>query len=56
MYASRQVAVKGSHNEIPMVINDHVMREIQSFQTLERDFFIESYSGPAGTGPRWSRR
>ena len=43
MSASRQVAVKGDHNEIPMVINSHVMREIQSFQGLERDFFIESY-------------
>ncbi len=43
MYASRHVAVKGSHNEIPMVINDHVLREIQSFQTIERDFFLESY-------------
>ena len=43
MYASRQVSVKGSYNEIPMVINDHVKREIQSFQTVERDFFIESY-------------
>ena len=43
MYASRQIAVKGSHNEIPLVVNDHVMREIQSFQTVERDFFIESY-------------
>ncbi len=43
MYASRQVAVKGSHNAIPMVVNDHVQREIQSFQTLERDFFIEAY-------------
>jgi len=43
MSAGRQVAVKGSHNEIPMVVNDHVMREIQSFQTLERDFFLDSY-------------
>ncbi len=43
MSASRQVAVKGSHDAIPMVINDHVMREIQSFQTIERDFFLESY-------------
>jgi membrane-bound lytic murein transglycosylase D len=43
MSASRQVAVKGSHNEIPMVVNDHVTREIQSFQTFERDFFLESY-------------
>jgi membrane-bound lytic murein transglycosylase D len=43
MYASRQVAVKGSHNAIPMTVNAHVEREIQSFQTLERDFFLESY-------------
>jgi membrane-bound lytic murein transglycosylase D len=43
LYASRNVAVKGTHDAIPMTINDHVMREIQSFQTTERDFFIESY-------------
>jgi membrane-bound lytic murein transglycosylase D len=43
MYASRHVSVKGSYNEIPLVLNDHVMREIRSFQTLERDFFLESY-------------
>jgi membrane-bound lytic murein transglycosylase D len=43
MYASRQVAVKGNHNAIPLVVNDHVQREIQSFQTDERDFFLESY-------------
>jgi membrane-bound lytic murein transglycosylase D len=43
LYASRQVAVKGNHNAIPMTMNDHVMREIQSFQTVERDFFLESY-------------
>ncbi len=41
--ASQQVAVKGNHDAIPMVINDHVMREIQSFQTVERDFFLEAY-------------
>lgn len=43
MHASRNISVKGSHNEIPLVINDHVRREIQSFQTVERDFFLESY-------------
>ena len=43
MYASRHVAVKGNHHEIPMTVNDHVNREIQSFQTTERDFFMESY-------------
>jgi membrane-bound lytic murein transglycosylase D len=43
LYASRQTTVKGNYNAIPMVVNDHVQREIQSFQTLERDFFLESY-------------
>jgi membrane-bound lytic murein transglycosylase D len=43
MYASRQTTVKGSYNAIPLVVNDHVKREIQSFQTVERDFFMESY-------------
>jgi membrane-bound lytic murein transglycosylase D len=43
MYASRHVAVKGNHREIPMTVNDHVEREIQLFQTTERDFFMESY-------------
>jgi membrane-bound lytic murein transglycosylase D len=43
LYASRITTVKGSHNAIPMTMNDHVMREIQSFQTQERDFFLESY-------------
>lgn len=43
MYASRHLTVKGSHKEIPLVVNDHVRREIQLFQNLERDFFLESY-------------
>jgi membrane-bound lytic murein transglycosylase D len=43
LYASRQVAVKGNHDAIPTVMNAHVQREIQSFQTVERDFFLESY-------------
>jgi len=43
MYASQQTTVKGSYNAIPMVVNDHVKREILSFQTVERDFFLESY-------------
>jgi membrane-bound lytic murein transglycosylase D len=43
MYASRKTTTTGTSSEIPMVINDHVQREIQSFQTIERDFFIDSY-------------
>lgn len=41
--ASRRTAVKGTSDEIPVIINDYVQREIQSFQNQERDFFIESY-------------
>ncbi len=43
MYAAQHVAVKGNHHEIPMTVNNHVEHEIQSFQTMERDFFIDSY-------------
>ncbi len=43
MYASRQTAAIGTSAAIPMIINSHVEREIRSFQTTERDFFLESY-------------
>ena len=43
VYASRQTVARGNSAEIPMVINSHVEREIQSFQGMERDFFVESY-------------
>jgi membrane-bound lytic murein transglycosylase D len=43
MHASRHVSAKGNHNAIPLIINDHVQREIRSFQTVEREFFLESY-------------
>jgi membrane-bound lytic murein transglycosylase D len=43
MYAARQTSVSGTSAAIPMVLNDHVEREIRSFQTMERDFFLESY-------------
>ncbi len=43
MYASRKMAAAGTSEEIPRTMNDHVEREIQSFQTQERDFFLESY-------------
>jgi membrane-bound lytic murein transglycosylase D len=35
--------VNGKHKEIPVVVNRHVENEIKLFQTLERDFFLESY-------------
>ncbi len=43
MYASRKMAAAGTSDEIPKTMNDHVEREIQSFQTQEREFFLESY-------------
>ncbi len=42
MYASRKMAATGTSDEIPRTMNAHVEREIQSFQTQERDFFLES--------------
>ena len=44
IYASRNIVVNGSHNEIPRVMNKHVQAEIKRFTIgSERDFFIESY-------------
>jgi membrane-bound lytic murein transglycosylase D len=44
IYASRNIVVNGSHNEIPRVMNKHVQTEIDRFTNgNEREFFIESY-------------
>ena len=44
IYASRNIVVNGSHNEIPRVMNKHVQAEIDHFtKGNEREFFIESY-------------
>jgi membrane-bound lytic murein transglycosylase D len=43
IYTSRLTTVNGLNKEIPLVINEHVEREIKLFQTQERDFFLESY-------------
>ena len=44
IYASRFNGVKGNHNEIPLIMNDHVQAEIKRFQAKERKFFVESYA------------
>jgi len=44
IYASRFDGVRGNHNEIPLIMNDHVQAEIKRFQGNERDFFLESYA------------
>jgi membrane-bound lytic murein transglycosylase D len=44
IYASRNIVVNGSHNEIPRVMNKHVQAEIDRFTIgNERMFFIDSY-------------
>ena len=43
IYASRYTAVNGNHKAIPLTMNEHVEYEIKQFQTVERDFFINSY-------------
>ncbi len=42
IYASRQVVVAGSHNEIPITLNDHVQYEIKRLTGPEKRFFINS--------------
>ncbi|MGZ6201733.1 MAG: transglycosylase SLT domain-containing protein [Thermodesulfobacteriota bacterium] len=43
IYASRYTAVNGDHRAIPLTMNERVKYEIKQFQTVERDFFINSY-------------
>ena len=43
IYSSRQTVTTGKRSEIPLVMNADVEKEIRSFQSFERDFFISSY-------------
>ena len=43
IYTSMQTATSGSRSEIPHILNADVEKEIRQFQTVERDFFIQSY-------------
>ena len=44
IYASRQTVTIGTHEEIPVIINSYVQREIDSFTIgKEKDFFRQSY-------------
>lgn len=42
IYASRQIVVNGHHNEIPIILNQHVKNEIKRLTGPERKFFIQS--------------
>jgi len=44
IYASRQHVVNGTHREIPLTMNEHVKREIDSFLGIEREHFLEAFS------------
>jgi membrane-bound lytic murein transglycosylase D len=41
--ASRHTVAKGNQSEIPLVMNADIEKEIRSFQTVERGFFLRSY-------------
>ncbi|ETR73541.1 MAG: Lytic transglycosylase catalytic [Candidatus Magnetoglobus multicellularis str. Araruama] len=43
IYASRNIVVNGTHEAIPIVLNDYVKREIKRFTGVERSFFQASY-------------
>lgn len=42
IYASRNIAVRGTHNAIPITINKAVQKEIDIFTKKDRRFFIQS--------------
>jgi membrane-bound lytic murein transglycosylase D len=43
VYASRYTVATGIGKAIPLAMNKYVMREIESFKTRERDFFMNAY-------------
>ena len=43
IYSSKQPVTTGKRSEIPIVMNADVEKEIRSFQSFERDFFIAAY-------------
>lgn len=43
IYSGMQTTAKGKRGEIPIIINADVEKEIRSFQTGERNFFVSSY-------------
>ncbi|MCP4023926.1 MAG: LysM peptidoglycan-binding domain-containing protein [Desulfobacteraceae bacterium] len=42
IYASRQTVVTGQYNEIPIILNNHVQKEIKRLTGPEKRFFTES--------------
>jgi membrane-bound lytic murein transglycosylase D len=44
VYASRFTTAAGDHNAIPLTMNDHVRKELESFQGREKEFFLNAYA------------
>jgi len=42
IYASRQIVTNGQHNEIPIILNKYVKKEIKRLTGPERNFFVQS--------------
>ncbi len=47
IYSSKQTKTVGQRSEIPHIINSDIEKEIRLFQTVEKDFFIQSYKRSA---------
>lgn len=43
IYSSKHTTTNGKRSEIPHIVNSDVEKEIRLFQTVEKDFFIQSY-------------
>lgn len=43
VYASRYTVAAGTSKAIPLVMNAHVEKELESFKTREREFFLNAY-------------
>jgi membrane-bound lytic murein transglycosylase D len=44
IYSSKHTTTNGQRSEIPHIVNSDVEKEIRLFQTVEKDFFIQSYA------------
>lgn len=51
IYASRQIVLNGQHNEIPIILNKHVQKEIKRLTGSERKFLIQSLERSARYRP-----
>lgn len=47
IYSSMQTVTNGKRSEIPLIMNADVEKEIKCFQTVEREFFIQSFNRSA---------